>query len=286
MEGPPDPATIDWEALYRRRGASGEPGCEKEAAGFWDERAPDFGRKAHHPEQRRIAEELLDRFGWRPDERVLDVGAGPGTLTLPLARRVREVTAFDLSAVMLEQLRQRMVHEGVTNIQVRQGRWLDAPDEAVTGFDTVVCANALGPAALTADGDCEMGRAVARLRAAARRGLVLVPHADQPADAPMREAVGLPEPADRRERVALLYHIFVRQGLLPDLTILQRPFFWSFRDLDEGVVVLGRRLRVADDPGRLARLRAHLGPRLEPDRDGHGFTLRYPVAQALFTWGV
>ncbi len=82
--------------------------------------------------------------------------------------------------------------------------------------------------------------------------------------------------------MAVLYHLMIRHGLLPSLEILRRPFFWSFADLDEGVRVLSQRLGLSDDPERLSLLNEHLKGRLE--RDGDGWLLEYPVAQALFWW--
>jgi len=274
---------IDWEAIYNHPWhANDNAPAEKNQTAFWNDRSGDFARKAHHPDQRRHAELLLDKFTWNPHERVLDVGAGPGTFAIPLAQRVAHITAFDLSLSMLEELRRQAAQEGKTNIDIRQGRWLSANLENRSGYDTVICFNALGVAALHEDGHCNMGKAIDRLREAARRGMVLVPHADLPADRPMRSALGLPETTFRRERIAVLYHIMVRHGLLPNLEIIPRPFFWTFQCLEEGVQVLGQRLGITDDPDRMSRLAAHLSKRLTPD--GNAFLLQYPVSQALFTW--
>ena len=80
--------TIDWEAIYNHpwQQNTNTP-AEKNQREFWNGRSGDFARKAHHPDQRRLAESLLDRFSWQPNERVLDVGAGPGTFAIPLSRR-------------------------------------------------------------------------------------------------------------------------------------------------------------------------------------------------------
>ena len=56
---------------------------------------------------------------------VLDVGAGPGTLAVPLARMVRAVTAVDFSARMLEALDEEAAREGVANIRTLQAAWED-----------------------------------------------------------------------------------------------------------------------------------------------------------------
>ncbi len=274
---------VDWEAIYNHPWHTNDATpAEKNQRAFWNDRSGDFARKAHHPDQRRLAESLLDRFAWQPHERVLDVGAGPGTFAIPLSRRVAHVTAFDLSVSMLEELRRQASDEGNLNIDTRVGRWLSDDLGNMTGFDTVICFKALGVAALREDGRCDMGTAIDRLRDAARRGMVLVPHADYPADSPMRKALDLPATTFRRERIAYLYHIMIRHGLLPNLEILPRPFFWTFQTPEEGVQVLGHRLGIIKDRDRLSRLTDHLSKRLVKSDDA--FILQYPVPQALFTW--
>lgn len=60
---------------------------------------------------------LLPRLD--PEQRLLDVGAGPGTITLDLARRVARVTATEIGETELELSRQAAEAGGVTNIDFR-----------------------------------------------------------------------------------------------------------------------------------------------------------------------
>ena len=55
------------------------------------------------------------------DSRVLDVAAGPGTLSLKLAPRVKHVTALDFSANMLERLRHDAAEQKLDNIETLEG---------------------------------------------------------------------------------------------------------------------------------------------------------------------
>ena len=66
---------------------------------------------------------ILDRLALTPGMCVLDVGAGPGRLTIPAAQRVAphgEVVALDMQAAMLEQLQARAAAHGLTNIRTIQ----------------------------------------------------------------------------------------------------------------------------------------------------------------------
>ncbi|WP_431966268.1 class I SAM-dependent methyltransferase [Nocardia sp. bgisy134] len=55
------------------------------------------------------------------DAHVIDVAAGPGTLSLPAAARVGRVQAVDFAEHMLERLRNAARDAGITNVDVRVG---------------------------------------------------------------------------------------------------------------------------------------------------------------------
>jgi SAM-dependent methyltransferase len=56
-----------------------------------------------------------------PDARVLDVAAGPGTLSLLAAREARSVVAIDFAEAMTEECRRRAAEEGLINVEVMVG---------------------------------------------------------------------------------------------------------------------------------------------------------------------
>src|SRR5438093_1356226 len=69
---------------------------------------------------RRGAAKLIDRRDVAPGMRVLDVGAGIGRISIPLAAKVGpegEVVALDVQQAMLDQLVKHAADVGVTNIR-------------------------------------------------------------------------------------------------------------------------------------------------------------------------
>jgi ubiquinone/menaquinone biosynthesis C-methylase UbiE len=67
------------------------------------------------------AQLLLDRADVAPGMRVLDVGCGPGRITLPVALRVGangEVVALDIQPAMLQRVQKKMEAQGVTNVRL------------------------------------------------------------------------------------------------------------------------------------------------------------------------
>jgi len=72
--------------------------------------------------------------------RVLDVGCGPGRVSIPAAERVRpngQVLALDVQAAMLEKLEKRAAARGITNIQT-----IESPIE-VAALESNTCDRAL-----------------------------------------------------------------------------------------------------------------------------------------------
>lgn len=52
-----------------------------------------------------LRDRVVDAAGIRPDDEVLEIGSGPGTLTAELARRARRLVAVELDRRMLPRLR-------------------------------------------------------------------------------------------------------------------------------------------------------------------------------------
>ncbi len=67
----------------------------------------------------------------------LDVGAGPGALTIPLARRLDRVTAVEPSGTMASALRATVARERLDNVTVIEAAWGDV---AIAPHDLVLCA--------------------------------------------------------------------------------------------------------------------------------------------------
>jgi len=74
---------------------------------------------------------------------VLDIGSGPGILTIPLARRVRKVTAVESSRPMVRLLEKHLAEENLTNVKIINSRWDDLPAEEVKAHDLVIASYSL-----------------------------------------------------------------------------------------------------------------------------------------------
>jgi SAM-dependent methyltransferase len=70
--------------------------------------------------------DVLAGEGWlRPDDVVLDIGCGPGTLVLPISGRVRKVVALDEAEGMLRTLERECDVRGICNVSTIARSWND-----------------------------------------------------------------------------------------------------------------------------------------------------------------
>ena len=112
-----------WEEHWRRRfdsrdirRATGSPVPDMQ---YWDARAGDLSalRKSNDYDFGRA---VYDAVGTvlNEDSCVLDVGAGPGSLTIPFARCVRHVTALEPSSEMIRRLKKNAEEVGTQNYDI------------------------------------------------------------------------------------------------------------------------------------------------------------------------
>jgi len=92
------------------------------------------------------SEEVVRQLAPRRGARVMDIGCGPGRVTIPLARAVGpggEVIALDVQAGMLARAAEKVKGEGLGNVRLLQSEVRNAPiDEA--SLDAAVMVMALG----------------------------------------------------------------------------------------------------------------------------------------------
>jgi len=172
---------IDWDLIWQEERK--HRSCKSKGRMDWDRKAASFARRNRNSA---YIDRLLPFIDVKLDETVLDVGSGPGTLALPLARRAEKVTALDYSPAMLAELEKEAAAEGLENIRAVAAAWED--DWQAFGVDTHDLV--LASRSLSVD---DLGAALNKLNDWARRRVVVTDRVGAgPFDPDVFAAVGRP----------------------------------------------------------------------------------------------
>ena len=138
---------IDWNEVWKDQMLrSREVSTARECASIWESRECALKFWNMSKENRNRVEETIAETEITSESRVLDIGAGPGTLAIPFAKRVSHVTVVEPAEGMISVLREKMAEEGVGNIKVVQKRWEDVSvaDDLDPPYDVVIASYSLG----------------------------------------------------------------------------------------------------------------------------------------------
>ena len=131
---------INWQELWQS--ARQQKSWRSKSAADWDKKAPGFARRNQRSP---FVDLVINRLPLSEATTVLDVGCGPGTLALPLANRVRSVTALDYSGGMLDLLAEECRSLEIGNIRRVQGSWEDDWQQLGIGrHDLVIASRSMG----------------------------------------------------------------------------------------------------------------------------------------------
>ncbi len=116
---------IDFKTLWKT--ARNKRAWSSKGAKDWNKKAASFAARNINGAYAKL---FLSKLTLTEDETILDVGSGPGTLSIPLAARVKHVTAVDYSSGMLQTLNELASQREITNIRTIEAAWEDDWDKA------------------------------------------------------------------------------------------------------------------------------------------------------------
>ncbi len=260
---------IDWEDIWRR---------QFERATFqlktkeFEDRAEAWNSAMRGNTDTGYVDELLASMELSSDTSMLDVGCGSGIISIPLAKKVRHVTALDLSPAMLDLTMRYAMEEGVTNISTVTKDWLHVQIGVDVGVHDVVLASRC----LQVE---NLRRFLLQMDNAARRSCYLTwGTGAREDDAELCVALGLeyrPQPSYQ-----IVYNLLYDMGIFANVKIHSGPVTRWFRDLDDAVKQLVRGRPIS--PEATEKLKAYFKEKL-PYREGRYWrVIRAPWA--LISW--
>lgn len=115
---------------------------QAELVAHWNRRAKGFSRMTEGREMQMIQARVfafLDSVGAiQPAFSVLDIGAGPGNFTLPLAQKTAHVAALEPASEMVRIAKAQAEAQGLDNVEFITQSWEDIPEKTVAGqYDLV-----------------------------------------------------------------------------------------------------------------------------------------------------
>ena len=172
---------------------------------------------------------------------VLDIGAGPGTLAIPLASRVKDVTAVEPGEGMVEILNERMKKEGITNIRTITKRWedIDLATDLDGQYDVVIAS-----LSLTME---DIGQALQKMDAASQGSVYLFWFVDMPFWERMYADLWKPlHGTDYHSgpKADCLFGVLYQTGIYPNVEMLPLSKEYRFTTQDEMTAFFRRRFNV------------------------------------------
>jgi len=268
---------LGWSEVWRRKLTSSSWWRRRQSIeGFWDKLARHYSEVAKRRLEEVPLNELVKLLDVDENSTVLDVGGGPGTHAIPLAKVVKEVTVVEPSRGMIECLKENMESEGVHNIRIVNKRWEDVELGEVGQHDAVLASHSLAM--------LDLDDALLKMHRAARRRVVIMMFAGP--------RLGFyPELYERLFNEKFVpgpdyidvYNVLYDLGIYANVTVKSVKREETYRTIDEAVRRVASWLMV-DEADRVDVVREVLERYAEPC-DG-GLRIKREFKEAIIWWDV
>lgn len=258
----PDP---DWNEIWKQRQERVESSRSSgEATHNWDKKEDaeryDANARSEHDDR---VQRTLASLPVTHDARVLDIGGGPGTLAIPLAPLVHEVTVVEPGAGMVAVLKKHAEREGIRNITCVQKRWEDVNPESdlAAPYDIVVASLSLTMH--------DIREALHKMDAVSSGSVHLFWFVDMPFWEKMY--ADLQEPLHGRPhymgpKADCLFGVLYQMGIYPDVTMLPMTKEYRFGNREEMLAFFYKRF-AAVTPEQVRIVDAYVTPLIRQQGD-------------------
>jgi SAM-dependent methyltransferase len=273
--------TIDWNSLWAAE-TDHSHWNKVSQKDLWNKRAASFSQRINRVmegneglDKDDYISKMLARIEVKADWTVLDIGCGPGTLSIPLAKKARSVTALDISSEMLKHLRANAVSNQLNNIRYINASYQEAfKDNMIEKQDVVVASRSL------MSGD--MREALSQIAGAARRAAyVTFPIIHLPFDWEVYQAIG--RKGKKHPPYIYIYNLLYQMGIEANVEILYSKVKVQFSSVDEALEQLQWRTEQFSE-AETALLKDFLGRKFAEQKGSPVFTHEGYSKWALISW--
>ena len=267
---------FDWTEMWNDAIEGSHWGQRAGKLDFWDERVDWFEELVQQSDR---AGMIMSRIETKEDYRVLDIGAGPGTTAIPLAKIVKSVTVVEPSNGMLARLKENASNHNLTNIAYLNKKWEDVEigkgkDIAEGEHDVVIASHSLVMK--------DIKNALVKINDAVKRSVYIFIVAGRRNEKEggslwslfNREKHGL------RPDYIYLYNILYQLGIYANVEVIDANHNMQFPDLDAAVQHYKTWMNVSGDDEE--KLRLYLSENMVKENDA--FWLRHTLRTAMISW--
>jgi SAM-dependent methyltransferase len=214
-----------------------------------------------------------------PESWVLDIGAGPGTLAIPIAGIARHVTAVEPAPGMVECLRKNIRESGILNLDILKKKWEDVDIAADLGcpYEVVVASYSLGVP--------DLKDALLKMDAASGKYVYIFWFADM--QSPWRRNYGpiweqlFGVPAREKQRPNIIFNLLNQLGIYANVEVTKEDHITVFTGIEEAVADQSAGLKLKSEE-QVSILRDFLASTLQKE-DGR-YVLKGRSYQAKIWW--
>ncbi len=215
-------ADIDWSTL--RANALAQKGWREKGPAEWDKKARSFAGRNKNTV---YVDLVLSHLALDTSLTVLDIGSGPGTLAIPLAQKVKSVTAIDFSRGMLDTLEKIAREKNIDNIRTVQCAWEDDwQKKGLQPHDIAIASRAMGVK--------DLATALGKINRYGTRYVFLT---DRIGSTPFEKGAfeALDRPFSPGPDYIYTLNILYTLGIYPNVTILNLERDVEYTSMDEAV---------------------------------------------------
>jgi SAM-dependent methyltransferase len=273
----PDP---DWNEIWKERQRRQESSkIASDPSHNWNkkENAERYDANARSEYDDRV-QRTLASLPISLDARVLDIGAGPGILALPIAPLVRDVTAVEPGAGMVEVLRKHAERQGIRNITCVQKAWeeIDPTKDLEGPYDIVIASLSLTMH--------DIHEALQKMNVVSSGSVHLFWFADMPFWEQMYADLWMPlhgRPYYGGPRADCLFNVLYQMGIYPDVTMMPMGKEYRFGSREEMLAFFCRRFG-AVTPAQKKIVEEYAGPMIRAE--GHEVVISGMSTLAHIQW--
>lgn len=226
-------STIDWNMIWKEA-SNNSPWAGLSKKDYWNKRADKFDKMNHgvtsdsgKMDNNDYITNMLERIETSSEYTVLDIGCGPGTLAIPLAKKVKSVTGLDISSEMLKHLKNNAKKNGLNNINFINCSWDDAVvNRDVEPHDIVIASRSLMP--------LDLKETLEKVVSVAKHAVyITLPIVHLPFDCEAYQAIG----RDNKKHISYIcaFNMLYQMGIQANTEILSSQVKVKFFSIEDAI---------------------------------------------------